>query len=126
MRKSCSAWRRLQGPFLTFFQYRKVAYKKDGERLFTKNCTNRTRHSGFKLKKGRLNFDIGKTCFYNKPGETLEQVAQRSCGCPIAGNVQGQAGWGFEQLGLVEGVPAHGRGVGTRWSLGSLPTQTIL
>ena len=27
---------------------------------------------------------------------------------------------------LVEGVPAHSRGVGTRWSLRSLPTQTIL
>ena len=25
-----------------------------------------------------------------------------------------QAGWGLEQPGLVEGVPAHGRGVGTR------------
>ena len=23
-------------------------------------------------------------------------------------------GWGFEQPGVVEGVPAHGRGVGTR------------
>jgi len=29
-------------------------------------------------------------------------------------NTQGQAGWGFEQPGLVEGVPAHGRGVVTR------------
>jgi len=28
--------------------------------------------------------------------------------------------------GLVEGVPAHGRGVGTRWSLRSLPALTIL
>ena len=45
-------------------------------------------------------------------GETLEQVAQRSCGCPISGSVQGQVGWGFEQRGLVEVVPAHGRGVG--------------
>jgi len=27
---------------------------------------------------------------------------------------------------LVEDVPAHGRGVGTRWSLRSLPTLTIL
>ena len=27
---------------------------------------------------------------------------------------QGQVGWGFEQPGLVESVPAHGRGVGTR------------
>ena len=33
---------------------------------------------------------------------------------PLPGSVQGQAGWVFEQPGLVEGVPAHGRGVGTR------------
>jgi len=30
------------------------------------------------------------------------------------GSVQGQVGWGFEQPGLVEVVPAHGRGVETR------------
>ena len=47
-------------------------------------------------------------------GEALEQVAQRDCGSPIPGSVQGQAGWGFEQPGLAEGVPAHGRGIGTR------------
>ena len=45
--------------------------------------------------------------------------------CPIPGSVQGQVGWGFEQPGVVEGVPVHGRGVGTRWSVRSLPTQTI-
>lgn len=28
----------------------------------------------------------------------------------IPGSVQGQAGWGLEEPGLVEGVPAHGRG----------------
>ena len=39
-------------------------------------------------------------------GEALEQVAQRDCGCPISGSVQGQVGWGFEQPGLMEGVPA--------------------
>jgi len=42
------------------------------------------------------------------------QVAQRSCGCPLPGCVQGQVGRGFEQPGLVEGVPAHDRGVGMR------------
>jgi len=26
----------------------------------------------------------------------------------------------------VEDVPAHGRGVGMRWSIRALPTQTIL
>ena len=41
-------------------------------------------------------------------GEALAQVAQRSCGCPIPGSVQGQVGRGLEQPGLVEGVPACG------------------
>jgi len=31
----------------------------------------------------------------------------------MTGSVQGQAGWGFEQPAVVQGVPAHGRGVGT-------------
>ena len=44
-------------------------------------------------------------------GEALAQGAQRGCGCPIPGSVQGRVGWGFEQPGLVEGVPAHGRGL---------------
>ena len=56
----------------------------------------------------------------------MAHAARRSCGCPLPGSVQGQAGWGFEQPGLVEGVPAHGRGVGTRGSVRSLPTQTNL
>ena len=51
---------------------------------------------------------------HGEGGEALEHVAQRGCGCPIRGSVQGQVGWGFEQPDLVEGVPAQGRGVGTR------------
>jgi len=45
--------------------------------------------------------------------EALAQVAQRICGCPLPGIVQGQVGWGFEKPGLVEGVHAHNRQVGT-------------
>jgi len=63
---------------------------------------------------------------YSEGGEALAPVAQRSCGCPCPGSIQGQVGWGFEQPGLVEGVPAHGRGVGTRCYIIWLPTQTIL
>ena len=63
---------------------------------------------------------------YCEGGETLEQVAQGGCGCPVSGGVQDQAGWSFEQPGLEGGVPAYCRGVGTRLSLRSLPTQTIL
>jgi len=44
---------------------------------------------------------------YIEGGETLAWVAQRGGRCSIPGNIQGQAGWGFEQPGLVEDVPAH-------------------
>jgi len=49
--------------------------------------------------------------------EELEQAAQRGCGCPVPGGVQGQVGWSSGQPGLVpdleDGGPACGRGVGT-------------
>ena len=48
---------------------------------------------------------------HHEGGEALAQVAQRNCGCPLPGSAQGQVGWAFEQPGLVEGVPAHGRGL---------------
>jgi len=51
---------------------------------------------------------------YSEGDKALAQVAQRSCGCPLPESVQGQVGQGLEQPALVEGVPAHGRGVGTR------------
>jgi len=51
---------------------------------------------------------------YHEGVEALEQVAQRSWGCPLLGSVQGQVGQDFELPGLVEGAPAHGREVGTR------------
>jgi len=44
--------------------------------------------------------------------ETLEQIAQSSSGGPITGNIQGQVGWGSEQAGLVEDIPAHCKRVG--------------
>jgi len=50
---------------------------------------------------------------HSEGGEALAQVAQRSCGCPIPGDVQGQVGWGTGQLDLVGGTTAYDRGVGT-------------
>jgi len=68
------------------------------------------RGNSFKLKEGEFRLDIRKKSFTMR----VEQVAQRSCGCLIPGSVQGQVGWGFDQPGLVEGMLAHGRGIGTR------------
>ncbi|KAK4825826.1 hypothetical protein QYF61_002949 [Mycteria americana] len=42
--------RRLWGDLIVAFHYIKGAYKKDGERLFTQACSDRTRGNSFKLK----------------------------------------------------------------------------
>lgn len=57
--------------------------------------------------------------------EALKHVLQRSCGDSKHGSVQIRVGWHLEQPRLAGGVPAHVRGVGTRWSLKFWPTQTI-
>jgi len=51
-----------------------------------------------------------KEILYYEGGEVMEQVAQSSCGCPLPGSIQDQAGWGFEQPDLTEGILARGRG----------------
>ena len=53
-------------------------------------------------------------------------LKEDKCGCPIPEGIQGQAGCGSEQPGLVDGDPAQSRGVETSWSLWSFSTQAIL
>jgi len=55
--------RRLRGDLIVAFQYLKGAYNKDGDKLFSKACSNRTRGNSFKLKEGRFRQDIRKKIF---------------------------------------------------------------
>ncbi|KFM00855.1 hypothetical protein AS27_00224, partial [Aptenodytes forsteri] len=55
--------RRLWGDLIGAFQYLKGAYKKDGGRLFSRACCDRTRGNGFKLKGGTFRLDIRKKFF---------------------------------------------------------------
>ena len=86
------------------FQYLKGAYKQEGERLFMRVDSDRTRRNGLKLRK----------FFHTEGGDTLEQVAQGGCGCPIPGGIQGQAGCGSGPSGLAVSDTAHSTGVETR------------
>ncbi|KFQ85799.1 hypothetical protein N337_02911, partial [Phoenicopterus ruber ruber] len=55
--------RRLRGDLIAAFQYLKAAYKKDGDKHFSRACCDRTRGNGFKLKEGRFRLDIRKKFF---------------------------------------------------------------
>ncbi|KAF1493852.1 1,4-alpha-glucan-branching enzyme, partial [Eudyptula minor novaehollandiae] len=52
--------RRLWGHLIAASQYLKGAYKKEGGKLFSRACCDRTRGNGFKLKEGRFRLDIRK------------------------------------------------------------------
>ncbi|KAK4812739.1 hypothetical protein QYF61_018288 [Mycteria americana] len=55
--------RSLQGDLIAAFQYLKGAYRKDGDRLFSKACCDRTRSNGFTLREGRFRLDLRKKFF---------------------------------------------------------------
>ena len=55
--------RRLQGDLTVAFQYLKESYRKEGDRLFSRVCADRTRGNGFKHKEGRFKLDMRKKSF---------------------------------------------------------------
>ena len=57
--------RRLRGDLVVAFQCLKGVYKQEGEQLFTRVDSDRTRGNGFKLRQGKIRLDIRKK-FYTQ------------------------------------------------------------
>jgi len=69
--------RRLWGHLVAAFLYIKRAYKKDGERFFSRNCRNKSRCSDFKLKESGFRLDVRKR-FFTERVFLLEHVQRRA------------------------------------------------
>jgi len=85
----------LQGDLIAAFQYLKGAYKKDGDRLFSRACCNRTRGSSFNLKEGRFRLGIRMTFFtlrvvrhwHRLPREVIDAPSLETCRARLDGAV---------------------------------------
>ncbi|GAB0208885.1 hypothetical protein GRJ2_003354200 [Grus japonensis] len=93
--------RRLREDLIAAFQYLKGAYRKDSEGLFIRECSDKTRGNGFKLKEGRFRLEIRDTTGY--PRLTLLEAEVSLTGNewekhPIVTGPEGQCILGIDYL----------------------------
>ena len=105
--------RRLRGDLIAAFQYLKGAYKQEGSQLFERVDDSRTRGNGFKLKEERFMLAISGKFFTERVVRCWQRLPREVVDTPsIPEGVQGQAGWGPGQPGLVLNVEVGGPACG--------------
>lgn len=95
-------------------------YKKEGEEFFTRAYTDRTRHSGFKLKENRFRLHREKKFRSVRVVRRWNRLPREAVNTPS-----------LEVFKMVlnrawRKVSPPVTGVGTRWSLGFLPTHSMI
>jgi len=74
--------RRPWGDLTAAFQYLKGAYRKDGEGLFTRVCSDRTRGNGCKLKESRFRVDIRRKFFTMRVVRPWHRLPREAAAAP--------------------------------------------
>ena len=74
--------RRLRGDLIVAFQYLKGAYKQEGEWLFTRVDSDKTRGNGFKLRQGRVRLDIRRNLFTQRVMRHWNRLPNKVVGAP--------------------------------------------
>ncbi|KAK4806242.1 LOW QUALITY PROTEIN: hypothetical protein QYF61_013386 [Mycteria americana] len=98
---------RLRGDLIVAFQYLKGAYKKDGERLFSRACSDRTRDNGFKLKEGRFRLDIRKKFFTLRVVKHWHRLPREVVDAPSLETFKVRLDGALSNLTLVAGSKAQ-------------------
>jgi len=73
---------KVMGRPIAAFQYLKGAYRKAGEGLLTRACSDRTRSNGFKLKEGRFRLDRRKKFFTLKVVRLWNKLPREAVAAP--------------------------------------------
>ena len=74
--------RRLWGHFTVAFQYLKATYKQEGQWLFMRVGSDRTRGNGLKLRQGRFRLDIRRKFFTQRVVTHLNMLPKEAVDAP--------------------------------------------